>query len=335
MEGGYQSLSEKELLVDEIVRTLKRQEINEGSTNLSCYAPALHFFRAKPLIEQSKIFDIIKNIPKGSVLHVHNTASVSTTWIIQNLTYRIEAEYCTNKNGLTIFTAGYHKNCINKPINIVEARKKLNPDQIRDFDNWLRTKISMVKDDPEHTHSDANLVWNEFDGLFGVIKGLVTYLPFHKDFHYKMMEEFYDDGIFYTEIRTSFNDLYDSYGNRYDSIKAAGVLNDVVREFAATHPNFIGVKVIYSVFRRSTNDSMEQRIKMYVQLKMTYPNFIIGFDFVGQEDLGVPLVSLQHVLGALPPGTNFFFHAGETSKYEFEHDQFGMSVKFALCLENL
>ena len=40
---------------------------------------------------------------------------------------------------------------------------------------------------------------------------------------------------------------------------------------------------------------------------------MIGFDLVGQEDIGQPLHSFVHILQKLPPGAKCFFHAGETS----------------------
>ncbi|XP_063697319.1 adenosine deaminase 2-like [Culicoides brevitarsis] len=313
LEGGSQTLTEKEILVDNLIRNLKREELNAGLRNLSTFAPAMHFFQAKPLIERSKIFEIIKKIPKGASLHVHNTASVSTTWIIRNLTYRPEAEYCTNSNGLTIFTAGDHKNCVDEAVNIQQRRFGMNFNQIRDFDAWLSSKISLVNDNPSIKHSNINEVWTEFEEIFDTIENLLTFLPFYKDYHYRMLQEFYDDGIFYTEFRTSFNELYDNFGNFYDHVQSAGVLYDVVREFGVTHSNFVGAKAIYSVFRRSDEQKLAKRVTMFTQVKMNFPNFVIGFDFVGQEDLGVPLICLQQVIGALPPETQFFFHAGETN----------------------
>lgn len=65
MTGGNLKLNDKEIIVDEIIKKLKHQEIEKGYYNHSAYAPALHFFQAKPLIEKSKVFDIIKMIPKG------------------------------------------------------------------------------------------------------------------------------------------------------------------------------------------------------------------------------------------------------------------------------
>lgn len=91
-------------------------------------------------------------------------------------------------------------------------------------------------------------------------------------------------------------------------------MQDVARQFGMTHPDFIGLKAIFSGSRRSNTESLQEKVTTYIQLKLKYPSFIIGFDFVGQEDVGTPLAELKSVIDSLPTGTNFFFHAGETSK---------------------
>jgi adenosine deaminase CECR1 len=48
-----------------IFEKYKKAEIARGYDNPAFYAPSLHFFKAKPLIEKSKIFEIIKRMPKG------------------------------------------------------------------------------------------------------------------------------------------------------------------------------------------------------------------------------------------------------------------------------
>lgn len=49
---------------------------------------------------------MLKAMPKGSVLHLHNTAAVSSKWVIKNLTYRSEAKLC-EVNGTVFFTVRY------------------------------------------------------------------------------------------------------------------------------------------------------------------------------------------------------------------------------------
>lgn len=53
---------------------------------------------------------------------------------------------------------------------------------------------------------------------------------------------------------------------------------------------------------------------MLFSYSAAYPKDLIGFDLVGQEDKGKPLLNFVDVLQDLPKTAKFFFHAGETSK---------------------
>jgi adenosine deaminase CECR1 len=88
--------------VELIFEKYKKEEIAKGYDLPGFYAPALHFFKAKPLIENSKIFKIIKRMPKGAVLHLHNTASVSSDWFVRNITYWPEINVCYTKKGTAL-----------------------------------------------------------------------------------------------------------------------------------------------------------------------------------------------------------------------------------------
>ena len=54
---------------------------------------------------------------------------------------------------------------------------------------------------------------------------------------------------------------------------------------------------------------------MAANLNMEMPNFFIGFDLVGQEDLGRPLIDFAKELIKAKNRTDleYFFHAGETN----------------------
>lgn len=48
-------------------------------------------------------------------------------------------------------------------------------------------------------------------------------------------------------------------------------------------------------------------------MKDTFPDYFAGFDLVGQEDKGTPLLGfLPQLLNATSRGIKFFFHSGET-----------------------
>lgn len=101
--GGLIYLTPKEKLADQILMGMKNKAIKRGIEEPLSYAPSLHFFHAKPLIEKDPIFHVLKRLPKGGNLHIHNSASVSSEWVIKNLTYRDDVSVCSSKKGLRIF----------------------------------------------------------------------------------------------------------------------------------------------------------------------------------------------------------------------------------------
>lgn len=57
---------------------------------------------------------------------------------------------------------------------------------------------------------------------------------------------------------------------------------------------------------------MENYMEITTQLRREYPDFVTGFDLVGQEDKGEPLNMFADILNSAGPEIRFFFHAGET-----------------------
>lgn len=68
------------------------------------FAPGLHFFRAKPLIERSSVFRVLRQMPKGALLHGHDTAMISIDWVVQNLAYHSDLLKCTLESGQIVLT---------------------------------------------------------------------------------------------------------------------------------------------------------------------------------------------------------------------------------------
>ena len=60
---------------------------------------------------------------------------------------------------------------------------------------------------------------------------------------------------------------------------------------------------------------LEENLKLAATLRQELSGFIIGFDLVGQEDLGRPLLDFadQLIEAKNRTGLKYFFHAGETN----------------------
>ncbi len=64
--GGNLKLTPKEQAVNKILMEFKAQEFAAARQTNGVFPPEIHFFHAKPLIEKSSVFKMIKSMPKGA-----------------------------------------------------------------------------------------------------------------------------------------------------------------------------------------------------------------------------------------------------------------------------
>ena len=55
---------------------------------------SLLFVSVKQDIESSRVFQTIRRLPKGGILHIHDFGMTSVEWVIQNVTYRDNLYMC-------------------------------------------------------------------------------------------------------------------------------------------------------------------------------------------------------------------------------------------------
>ena len=56
------------------------------------------FVSVKQDIESSRVFQTIRRLPKGGILHVHDFGMTSVEWVIQNVTYRDNLYMCIDNS---------------------------------------------------------------------------------------------------------------------------------------------------------------------------------------------------------------------------------------------
>lgn len=83
--GGRVALTEPEQKLDAYLHRLKEQEMSATQ-----FPPALHFFKAKPLIQKSSIFKLLQKMPKGDVAA---NSMWGTVWVA--LISRCSADRCS------------------------------------------------------------------------------------------------------------------------------------------------------------------------------------------------------------------------------------------------
>nr|KAG5693874.1 hypothetical protein BaRGS_009930 [Batillaria attramentaria] len=97
----------QEQLVDKVLLQEKRRMVEAARLHGADYPGRSDFLErsamARTVQNTSTAYSIIKNMPKGGVLHVHDEAITSIDWLVKNVTYRDNCYICVTRDFSTKF----------------------------------------------------------------------------------------------------------------------------------------------------------------------------------------------------------------------------------------
>jgi adenosine deaminase CECR1 len=191
------------------------------------------------------------------------------------------------------------------------------------FRQWLKSRMMIAPEHSYNHHHGVDAIWQFFARTFRVIGSILFYEPIFRPCLRRMLTELANDGIRYIDFRAAFIFNYRREGceePEQDYVEFFRVFKDEIEKFKATEAGkrFYGARMIWTTLRIQSNRQIIDNMKQCIIAKQAYPDMVCGFDLVGQEDAGRPLVDLVPVLFwfrklcaeeqvELP----FFFHAGE------------------------
>lgn len=312
MLGSDIELSDSEIKANDIIMDLKNKVLDDGFQEPGGFNFSKHFFEYKDKIKNTELYKIIKAMPKGAVLHVHDTGMLSPDYLL-NITYMENLWVCFDDADVRLIFSE------SKPELTCGTQWQLMKDaryssgNVEKFDADLKKRFTIVIDNPNEVYTDINKVWSAFANYFITTGPMLTYKPVWDQYFYDTLKAFREDGIMYLEVRSLLPPLYDLEGNIYDSVATAESYKSVVDRFVEDYPDFYGAKVIYAPMRMVDGKTVEEYIKIAKEIKKRLPDFFAGFDLVGQEDLGVPTKEFLRELVEAKNELDYFFHAGETN----------------------
>lgn len=119
-----------------------------------------------------------------------------------------------------------------------------------------------------------------------------------------VIEEFYNDGVLYLELRTT-----PRCGN---GMNKKQYIECVVK--AIKDQNNIIVKLILSIDRRHDKEESEKTLDLITEMKTKYPNIIVGIDLCGNPNIGE--FDGKFFAKAKENGLKITLHCGEIVNHE-------------------
>ncbi|KAA2223908.1 amidohydrolase family protein [Chryseobacterium sediminis] len=306
-------LSDAEIALDKKLFQIRKQFLSDTeSKKISLYNSS--FYELRPLIENSKLYEILQTMPKGGLLHTHSGGITEVKWIISAARkYQECYVYDQKDNDQFIFgqLAFFEKGKV--PNGFVSLDKKLNANP--DFEKQLQELLTLKRDNL-CSYTDY---WIEFEKRFKRINLLLPYRPFFKEYYLKGFQDLIKDKVQHVEIRYIFDELYDFQHGKYPLKTTITDLQDILKEVHKSDPQFT-LKLIYSSFKFLNNESIGKQLETAFEMKKEFPDMISGFDLVADEAAGhnisffeknwSKLNDLNKKYGVEMP---LFLHAGESN----------------------
>ncbi|XP_047472163.1 LOW QUALITY PROTEIN: adenosine deaminase 2-like [Penaeus chinensis] len=312
--GQDQVLTAEEQVVNSLLMKAKMLEMDTGFESLN-FLPAQNFLAVREQIEASDVFQMVRMMPKGVALHLHDTTLASVAWVVEELTYWENLYMCYTSEGqlLTKFMANPDASCDWQLVSEVRATYPSDDE----FDQELVEKFSIITANPEEKYPDINSVWQAFEHGLIAMTDMVMYRPAWEAYLYRVLQEFADDNVLAIEFRGTLPPLYEIDGTELTPADSVAVYRNVSQRFIADHGDeFFSVRFIYAPTRHVDVATVWNYVTIARELRSKFPDFVAGFDLVGQEDLGLPLKDFLEPLLSLAEGevhVPVFYHAGETA----------------------
>lgn len=300
--------------------------------------------QARGRIEKTKLWSIVKRMPKGALLHCHLEALIDVGWLLDKLFAKggfhiaaaaplsdaeslaqEEIHFRWRKAKATptssIWAGSYNANDL---VPLEEAADSFPKGGRRGFIEWIRSRASITHEESLRHHDGPNAIWQKFLSCFRVVGSMISHEVIWSAAIQEILRTLVEDRISYVDFRAVFREPFyreQSETPEPDNRYKIQLMDEALLDFMESEAgkSFWGARLIWTDARRLDTKAIIPNMKEVIQLKQEFPELIAGYDLVSQEDLGRPLVDLLPELfwfkkACAQAGVDipFYFHAGET-----------------------
>ncbi|KAF4976909.1 hypothetical protein FZEAL_6485 [Fusarium zealandicum] len=310
-----------------------------------------HFLSNKHLIDQTALFKVARRMPKGGHLHIHFNACLAPR-VLLDIAKDMDRMFITSDLPLVPDNDYINFDRCEIQFSLLSPERESPGDlfsatyqprqtmKFREFlarfpqcftktavDDWLLDKLMFHELEAHNPLQTASGAWEKFNGRTRMMKGLFNYVTAYRRYTRLCLQDFVKDNITYAEIRPNFmtsNQLWDDEGTAL--IDNEGIMKLIIKEvkdfqaeMAQQGKYFGGLKVIYCTPRSFAPEKIEAALTECIEFKKRWPEWIAGFDLVGEEAKGRPikdfipeLLKFQENCDSQGIEIPFLFHCGET-----------------------
>ena len=254
------------------------------------FPPSRNFYQSKTHIEQDLFFRLLRTMPKGGALHLHDLAIADAAWIVRKAMETPEMHVYWGKDNPRFIKGQMHAYAPGSaPENFFSAQElaQKNP-------NFQQELLELITFD-ERIDGDSVDIWQKFEAIFQRVYGFVSYAPIYPEYLYQGLQILVEDHVQHVELRGRYDN------HLYDLKHAPGELThedlmlsirDVIARVRKLDPAFT-LTLICANLRFMDPEFIWTDMQRSIEIHKQDPDLIKGYDLVAEEDNGNP--TLVHV----------------------------------------
>lgn len=245
----------------------------------------MQFTLAKEKIEGSKLWPIVRRMPKGALLHCHFEAMVDIRYSLQEAFELPEMRFksdrplatpedreaanilfgygsTTSDGQQSIWGSEYEVNTL---VPLCAAAESYPDGGSAGFVEWVRSKCTITFAESIKHHQGPNEIWRKFLSAFVVISSLIYYEPIFRKYIHRMFQQLLEDRVQYVDMRAAFHAAFRREGCKEvdpDHMEHIRIMQEEVQKFknSPAGQDFWGARLIWTTLRLfETKDIIESK----------------------------------------------------------------------------
>lgn len=313
---AYIRLSKEERKVDKILATMRDEYVSRTKADGS-FAPARYFHSWDLMgIRSEALFQFIDKLPKGGSLHLHSASFGSIDWVLAE---GLEMPGCNVF--LEEDTKEYHKGTFafwreGKAPHGFKSCKLLSDTERQTLRSLWTSNISWAD-------LDSKRSWQALNTIFDRISPGMNHRPLVLKYLENTFRKSLENGITHLEIRVlcgadNIGALSDLDGNVYNGSAIIDTYKEALHRFQESSPKLFSLNIIAATLRARSEVQIMRDLELAYELQRQYPDFVVGWDAVGEEAAGHPTVDVIRPFLRVRKAMNnvnlpLFLHDGEST----------------------
>jgi adenosine deaminase CECR1 len=236
--------------------------------------PGMMFSLARKRMESTRLWKIVRKMPKGALLHCHFEAMIETSWILGeafalgNVQIKASKSLDTSENrrfALIAFDVPKDQTLTSTPsiwspnykpdtfVPLKDAAETFPDGGKEGFEALIKSRCTITHEESLAHHEGINDVWRKFTSTFALRHTIIYIKPIFRKYVRKLCEQLHEDNVLWADIRAQ---MYDKRAGMPEEnfegfADYVHIFNEEVEAYKASEQGkgFWGIRIINEALR--------------------------------------------------------------------------------------